>query len=73
MNSHAIHFSAHVISWIDHEEEMLLRLAKRVELNYDRIIVPIIGIGLCAWVLTLFLSVFIRYNECAKIIALCSR
>ena len=73
MNSTASHFSAHVISWAEHEEAMLLRLAKTVQLNFDRIIVPVFGIGLTIWIVSLYLSVIARYSDCAEMISLCSR
>jgi hypothetical protein len=62
-----------VSGWIEHEEAILFRLAKTVQLNFDRIIVPAIGIGLFVWVVSLFLTVFLRYGECSKIIALCAK
>ena len=73
MNNKASHFSAHVISWAEHEEAMLLKLAKTVQLNVDRIMVPVFGIGLAIWVVSLYLSVVARYSECAEMISLCSR
>ena len=73
MNATALHHTTGIMSWIDHEEAMLLRLAKTVQLNFDRIIVPVLGIGLAIWVVSLYLSVVVRYSECAKIISLCSR
>ena len=73
MNNTTLHFTTGIMSWIDHEEAMLLRLAKTVQLNFDRIIVPVLGIGLAIWVVSLYLSVVVRYSECAKIISLCSR
>jgi len=73
MNSKASHFSAHVISWAEHEEAMLLRLAKTVQFNFDRIMVPVLGIGLAIWVVSLYLSVVARYSDCAEMISLCSR
>jgi hypothetical protein len=73
MNNTALHLTTGLMSWIEHEEALLLRAAKTVQINFDRIILPIIGIGLAAWVVTLFATVFVRYSECAKIIALCSK
>jgi hypothetical protein len=73
MNNTTLHFTTDIMSWIDHEEAMLLRLAKTVQLNFDRIIVPVLGIGIATWVVSLFLTVFIRYHECAKLISLCSK
>ena len=73
MNITAIHFPRSIVSWIEHEEAVLLRLAKAVQLNFDRIIIPILGIGLAYWVVAMFVTVFVRYHECAKMIALCSR
>lgn len=73
MNGTTLHLTTGIMSWIDHEEALLLRLAKTVQLNFDRIIIPVLGIGLVIWVVSLFLTVFIRYSECAKMIALCSR
>jgi len=73
MNATALHHTTGIMSWIDHEEAMLLRLAKTVQLNFDRIIVPVLGIGFAILIVSLFLTVFVRYSECAKIISLCSR
>ena len=73
MNATALHHTTGIMSWIDHEEAMLLRLAKTVQLNFDRIIVPVLGIGFAILIASLFLTVFVRYSECAKIISLCSR
>jgi len=73
MNATTSHGVTNVAAWIEHEEAILLRLAKTVQLNFDRIVIPIIGIGLCVWVVSLFLTVFIRYGECSKMIALCSK
>jgi hypothetical protein len=73
MNGTTLHPATGIMSWIDHEEALLLRLAKKVQLNFDRIIIPVLGIGLAVWAVFLLLSVFVRYNECAKIISLCSR
>jgi hypothetical protein len=73
MNNTTLHFTTGIMSWIEHEEAMLLRLAKTVQLNFDRIMVPVLGIGLAIWVVALYLSVVARYSECAKIISLCSR
>ena len=73
MNNTTLHFTTGIMSWIDHEEAMLLKLAKTVQLNVDRIIVPVFGIGLAIWIVSLYLSVVARYSECAKIISLCSR
>ncbi len=73
MNATAAQLVTNVAAWIEHEEAILLRLAKTVQLNFDRIVVPIIGIGLAIWVASLFLTVFVRYGECSKMIALCSR
>jgi hypothetical protein len=73
MNGTALHLTTDIMSWIDHEEAMLLRLAKTVRLNFDRIIVPALGIGLVIGAVYLFLTVFLRYSECSQIISLCSR
>ena len=73
MNATTTHGVTNIAAWVEHEEAILLRLAKTVQLNFDRIVVPIIGIGLCVWVVSLFLTVFIRYGECSKMIALCSK
>jgi hypothetical protein len=73
MNGTASHLTTGVISWIEHEEAMVFRLVKKIQVNFDRIIVPVLGIGLAIWVVSLFLSVFARYSECAEMIALCSR
>jgi hypothetical protein len=73
MNGTTIHLTSDIISWIDHEEAMLLRLAKTVQLNFDRIIVPVLGIGLAVFIVSLFLNIFLRYSECSQIISLCSR
>jgi hypothetical protein len=73
MNGTALHHTTGIMSWIEHEEAVLLRLAKTVQLNFDRIIIPILGIGLAYWVVAMFVTVFVRYHECAKMIALCSR
>jgi len=73
MNGTTLHPTTGIMSWIGHEEALLLRLAKTAQLNFDRIIVPVLGIGLAVWAVSLLLSVFVRYSECAKIISLCSR
>jgi hypothetical protein len=73
MNGRTLHLSKDIMSWIDHEEVMLLKLAKTVQLTVDRIIVPVFGIGLAIWVVSLYLSVVARYSECAEMISLCSR
>ena len=39
MNNTTLHFTTGILSWIDHEEAMLLKLAKTVQLNVDRIMV----------------------------------
>ena len=36
MNNTTLHFTTGIMSWIDHEEAMLLKLAKTVQLNVDR-------------------------------------
>jgi hypothetical protein len=73
MSGTTLHFTTSIMSWIDHEEVMLLRLVKTVQLNLDRIIIPVLGIGLAIWIVSLFLNVFVRYSECAKMISLCPR
>jgi hypothetical protein len=72
MNGSVTHFTGHVISWVEHEEVVLLKLLNKLQVSFNKIIIPLLGIGMTVWVVTMFVSVFIRYSECAKMISMVS-
>ena len=72
MNSKASHFSAHVISWAEHEEAILVSLVRKLRNDIDEIADPIGVIGVVALLAYVFLSVLPELNQYTQLSSCCN-
>jgi len=71
MNSKASHFSAHVISWAEHEEAILVSLVRKLRNDVDEIQESVAVIGVVALLAYVFLSVLPQLDYYTQLSSCC--
>jgi hypothetical protein len=69
MNGTASHLTTGVMSWIEHEEIVLLSILRKLLEGVDKLVEPMIDIGLFALIAYIFLSVLPQFTQCAQLIS----
>lgn len=72
MNSKALHFSAHVISWAEHEEAILVSLVRKLRNDVDEIEELVAVIGVVALLAYIFLSVLPQLDHYTQLSSYCN-
>jgi hypothetical protein len=71
MNSKTAHFSAHVLSWVEHEEAILVTLVRKLRNDVDEITDPVVVIGVVVLFAYIFLSVLPQLSQHTQLCSCC--
>jgi hypothetical protein len=72
MNITAIHFPRSIVSWVEHEEVLLVSLVRKLRNDIDEIADPIGVIGVVALLAYVFLSVLPQLDYYTQLSSCCT-